>query len=127
MKILVDTQIFLWAITGDARLSARQRELYEDPDNELYFSLASLWEILIKVGIGKLGLPQPAAEYLRAQIEKNRLALLTLRFAHMAELEKLPPVNRDPFDRMLAAQARAEGIAVLTADPVFAQYGVAAR
>lgn len=124
MKILLDTHIFLWAITDDARLTKAQRAAFLDGDNELYLSLASVWEMLIKVGIGKLPLPQPAAPYIHKQADKNRILSLGIHAAHLAELEKLPPLHRDPFDRMLVAQARAEKMPILSGDPKLKKYGV---
>lgn len=124
MKVLVDTQIFLWAITDDPRLALSHRRVFEDPASELYFSFGSVWEILIKIGLGKLQLPKPTSPYLERQLAQNSLRPLTLRWAHLAELEILPPVHRDPFDRIIAAQARAEGMALLTADRTFDAYGV---
>src|SRR5215471_12146523 len=117
MRILIDTHIFLWAITGDPRLSRKHRELYVEPSNELFLSMASIWEIMIKASAGRLPLPVPAAEYLTRQIETNRLTLLPLRMTHFNELEKLPLLHKDPFDRLLAAQARAEALPLMTVDP----------
>ena len=124
MKILVDTQVFLWSITGDPRLSTVQREYYVDSQSELYLSIASFWEIVIKSGLGKLPIPKPAAGYVPVQMELNRIETLPIRAAHLAQLERLPPLHRDPFDRMLAAQALAEGTPMLTADPMMKEYGV---
>ena len=87
MKILLDTQIFLWAISNDRRLSREYRDAYQEPENELYLSVASVWEMLIKSGIGRLPLPRPAAAYLDAQMQTNRIGLLTIRSRHLAELE----------------------------------------
>jgi PIN domain nuclease of toxin-antitoxin system len=124
-KVLIDTHIFLWAIAGDARLTAAQRAVFEDGANELHLSVASVWEILIKCATGKLVLPLPAADFVHKHLDKNRIALLPLRMPHFAELEKLPPIHRDPFDRILVAQSRGEGIPVLTGDAKFASYEVA--
>ena len=124
MKILVDTHIFLWAITDDPRLSSAHRVLYLDPANDLYLSVASIWEMLIKTGLGKLPLPAPAADYIVKQMEKNRLHSLTIRISHLTALEALPPLHRDPFDRMLIAQALAERIPILSADSELRKYNV---
>ena len=123
MKILVDTHVFLWAITGDQRLTKKHQALWLDESSELYLSVASVWEILIKAGLGKLPLPVPHTSYLFKQVEKNRLSWLGLRAAHFTELESLPPIHRDPFDRMLVAQARAEKMPVMTVDPLLRRYG----
>ena len=124
MKILLDTQVFLWAITDDRRLSKTHRAAYLEPANELYLSVASIWEMLIKCGLGKLPLPRPAAAYIDKQMERNRVAMLAIRAGHLAELERLPPLPRDPFDRMLVAQARTEGMPMLSADSTMRKYGV---
>ena len=124
MKILVDTHIFLWAITDDHRLSAENRTVYLDNSNQLYLSVASVWEMLIKCGLGKLPLPKPASGYILKQMEKNRVEMLTIRAAHLTQLESLPPIHRDPFDRILVAQAMAEDLPLLTSDQYIRQYPV---
>jgi PIN domain nuclease of toxin-antitoxin system len=124
-QILLDTQIFLWAITDNPKLSHAHRKAYVDPESDLYLSMASVWEILIKSEIGKLPIPTPAAEYIASQMRKNRVNALPIRMPHMKELESLPLVHRDPFGRMLVAQARAEGMPILSADPRMKKYGVA--
>lgn len=124
-QILVDTQIFLWAITDDSRLSQAHRNVYLDQASDLYLSLASVWEMLIKSGIGKLPIPSPAVEYIANQMRINRVNPLPVRMPHLKELEALPPIHRDPFDRMLIAQVRAEGMPILSADPQMKKYCVA--
>jgi PIN domain nuclease of toxin-antitoxin system len=124
VKAIVDTHVFLWAISGDSRLSKRHCELWQDESSELFLSFASVWEMLIKAGLGKLPLPTPHSSYIFKQMESNRLAYLGIRPAHFTELESLPPLHRDPFDRMLVAQARAERMPVATADPLVRRYGV---
>jgi PIN domain nuclease of toxin-antitoxin system len=124
MKILVDTQIFLWAITGDTRLSKVHRGHYLDQSNDLYLSVASVWEILIQSGLGKLPIPLPRVDYIARQMGLNRLSSLPIRLAHLTQLESLPNVHRDPFDRILIAQARAEGMAILSADTLMRKYEV---
>ncbi len=124
MKILVDTHIFLWAITFDSRLSKKHRAIWLDGSNDLYLSLGSVWELLIKASLGKLPLPAPHTSFIFKQMQQNRLTLLGVRPSHFSELESLPPLHRDPFDRMLVAQARAERMAVATVDPMLRRYGV---
>jgi PIN domain nuclease of toxin-antitoxin system len=124
VKILLDTHAFLWAITDDPRLSQVHRSQYLEPRNELFLSVASLWEMLIKSGIGKLTLPAPAVPYLVKQMEKNRVSLLGVQLSHLSELETLPPLHRDPFDRMIVAQARAERMPVMSDDPALRNYDV---
>ena len=124
MKILIDTHIFLWAIAGDERLSDEHRSIYLDHASQLYLSVASVWEMLIKSGVGKLDLPAPASGFIFRQMEKNRIEMLTIRAAHLTELESLPPIHRDPFDRMMVAQARAERMPIVSADPALRRYPV---
>lgn len=124
MRILVDSHIFLWAITEDGRLSRTHRSHYLNSENELYLSVACVWEMLIKAGMGKLPLPKPATHYVLKQMEQNRIELLPIRPSHLAELETLPPLHRDPFDRMTVAQAKAENMAILSADSELRAYGV---
>ncbi len=124
MRVILDSHIFLWAITDDERLAQAHREVFLAEGAELYLSVASVWEILIKCGIGKLALPKPAAKYLSTQLEKNRIGVLGIQMHHLAKLEDLPPLHRDPFDRMIAAQAIAEKMPVLSVDPQLAAYGV---
>ena len=124
MRILLDTHVFLWAVTDDVRLSAAHRSLYVDEAHDFYLSVASVWEIVIKAGLWKLPIPTPAAEYVVRQMEKNRVAMLGIQARHLARLEGLAPVHRDPFARMLVAQALAEGMPMMTVDPAVGRYGV---
>jgi len=124
LKLLLDTHVFLWAITKDPRLTTEKAAAFIDEGNELFLSIASVWEMLIKVGIGKLPLPKPSAAYITKQLDKNRINTLPIRAAHLAQLEKLPPLHKDPFDRMIVAQAQAEGYPVLSSDRGIYQYDV---
>jgi PIN domain nuclease of toxin-antitoxin system len=124
VKILLDTHVFLWAITDDPRLSITHRAVWQDGRHDLHLSVASMWEMLIKAGIGKLPLPRPAAQYVQKQAEKNRLHILAIHAGHVVELEDLPPLHKDPFDRMLVAQARREKMPLMTADPAVKAYKV---
>jgi PIN domain nuclease of toxin-antitoxin system len=124
LRILVDTHAFLWAISADQRYQGAMRQAMENGENELYLSVASIWEILIKSGMGKLTLPKPTAEFIAAEMFKNRVRRMGIQASHLAALEKLPPLHKDPFDRMLVAQAKAEGIALVSTDEAFAAYGI---
>jgi PIN domain nuclease of toxin-antitoxin system len=124
VKILLDTSAFLWAITEDPRLKKSQRAAFASEANELFLSVASVWKILIKAGLGKLAIPLPAAAYIHRQMEQNRIVSLGIQGRHLVELERLPPLHRDPFDRMIVAQARAEGWPVMTGDREIGRYGV---
>ena len=124
MKILLDTHIFLWYISGDERLSENQRASIQDLNNEVYLSIVSVWEVIIKCQIGKLQLPQPAATYLPAQREKHQILSLTLDEKSVAHLAQLPPIHRDPFDRMMICQAHVYGLPLMTNDEVIRKYPV---
>jgi len=123
MKALLDTHTFLWAITEDPRLSRRARQMYTS-SNDLWLSVASVWEILIKARVGKLPLPDPVGPYLTKELAKNRIEVLPITLDHVLKTEALPLHHRDPFDRLLIAQGIEEGWPILTADPWFARYPV---
>ena len=123
MKLLVDTHAFLWFMVGDARLSATARRALEDDDGEWWLSAASVWELSIKSSLKRLVLPAPAAEYVAEKVHAG-LRILSVEWAHAAAVERLPFHHRDPFDRLLVAQAQAERLAVVTDDAMFRQYGV---
>jgi PIN domain nuclease of toxin-antitoxin system len=124
LKVLLDTHIFLWAISDSARLSSRAQELVQDSDNEVLLSIASAWEIAIKVGIGKFVMPVPLAPYLQRQLVKHRIGLLPIQLSHLAMLEKLPLHHRDPFDRLLVAQCLEEDATLITVDSQLQLYPV---
>ncbi len=124
MKILLDTHIFLWIVADAPSLTARYRSYFEDSDNELFLSVASCWEIIVKAGLNRIRLPLPATDYLMKQLDANQVALLGIRPAHLKELETLPPVHRDPFDRMIVAQARSESMSLMSKDKALRGYKV---
>jgi PIN domain nuclease of toxin-antitoxin system len=124
VKILVDTQCWLWMALSPERLSAHARSLIETRDNELYLSAASAWEIAIKHGLGKLRLPEPPAQYVPSRLDTLRTLALPIEHSHALHVATLPTHHRDPFDRLLVAQAQVEDLPILTADPVFARYDV---
>ena len=124
MRLLLDTHIFLWFISGDTRLSSDWRASIREAENEVYVSVVSFWEVMIKHALGKLPLPQPPAPYLSLQRARHQLASLSLDEASVRHLASLPAVHRDPFDRMLVCQAMELELTVVTVDPVFAAYPV---
>jgi PIN domain nuclease of toxin-antitoxin system len=121
MKLLLDTHVLLWAAGDPKRLSASARRLMNGPDNQLLFSAASLWEIAIKRGLGRKDF-QADARLLRRGLLDNCYSELPITSDHVVATESLPPIHKDPFDRVLVAQATVEGVTLLTGDPVVAQY-----
>ena len=124
MKLLLDTHTFLWFINGDPRLSQRAQEWIEDPEHERYLSIASLWEITIKVSLGKLRLPSSITQLIDEHVLGNAIRILPIRPQHLGRLASLPFHHRDPFDRLLIAQGREEEMHLLTRDPEFKAYDV---
>jgi PIN domain nuclease of toxin-antitoxin system len=123
MKALLDTHAFLWAIVSDERLSRRAEQIYTGP-NDLWLSVASVWEMLIKARAGKLPLPEPAGPYIVKELAKNKIRVLPIQLDHVLRIESLPLHNRDPFDRILVSQSLVENLPLVSADPVFDSYTV---
>jgi len=121
VKFLLDTHIFLWAAYEPDRLSAKAIALLNDSDHELLFSAASIWEIAIKNGLGREDF-KVDARLLRRGLLDNDYGELAITSEHAVFLENLPPIHKDPFDRILVAQAMVEGITLLTADSIVAKY-----
>ena len=121
MKLLLDTHLLLWAAGEPKRLPKGIRTLLEDKDNELLFSAASLWEVVIKSGLGRKDF-RVEARLLRRGLVDNGYSELPIVSDHVVAIESLPPIHKDPFDRVLVAQATVEGITLLTNDPVVAWY-----
>jgi PIN domain nuclease of toxin-antitoxin system len=124
MRVLLDTNSFLWFISGSDRLSIDAKNFIADMQNQLVLSAASLWEIAIKISLGKLDLLQPYGQLIPQQLEENDIAVLPLEIGHLNKVIDLPFHHRDPFDRLIIAQALAEGIPVVSSDAVFSQYAV---
>jgi PIN domain nuclease of toxin-antitoxin system len=121
MKVLLDTHILLWAAGQPEKLSAEACALLNDPANELLFSAASMWEIVIKQGLGREDF-QVAASQVRRGLVDNGYHELSITSDHALAIEALPPLHKDPFDRILIAQAKVEGILLLTSDSLLSQY-----
>lgn len=121
MKLLLDTQLLLWTAGQPERLSREARALIERPENELCFSAASIWEVVIRQGLGREDL-RVNARLLRRGLLDNGFSELPVGSEHAVALDGLPPIHKDPFDRILIAQALVEGITLLTSDSVVARY-----
>ena len=124
MDILLDTQILLWLISGDKRLSQRHSSVFLDPDNTMFFSTAGYWQITIKVSIGKLELANQWSKIIDREMRKNFIKWLPIKREHCDCVAGLPFCHRDPFDRMLVAQAKVEQMAVLSANSLLEKYGI---
>lgn len=116
MRLLLDTQIFLWFISGDPRISRITLESIRKPENEVYLSVVSLWEVLIKYQLGKLPLPEPPESYIPLQRMRHEIDSLPLDEASVGQLANLTPLHRDPFDRMLVCQALEYDLVIVTVD-----------
>lgn len=124
MRLLIDTHVFLWWVLDDDRLSPRSRELVGDGTNEILVSAASAYEMAFKKTVGRLQLPEPAAMYVSSRIRANRFVGLDVTADHALRAGTLPLIHRDPWDRVLVAQAQLEGISLITSDPAIARYDV---
>ena len=125
MNLLLDTHTFLWYSTDASALSTKARDLITDGLNQPYLSIASLWEIAIKVQLGKLRLHAPFEEVVGYVFAQRRLRVLQIAQPHLCKLVALPLFHRDPFDRMIVAQSLAEGMPIAGNDPAMDAYGVA--
>ena len=124
MRILLDTHIFLWFISGDSQLSIYTRDLIRDSDSEVYLSVVSVWESIIKYQLGKLPLPETPEIYLTKQRDAHQINSLSIDEASVAQLINLPLLHRDPFDRMLICQALQHGLTIATVDSAIRAYDV---
>ena len=124
MKYLLDTHAFLWAAGEPDKLSSQVKALLLDRNNQLLLSLASVWEIQIKIQAGKLKLPSPLPRIIQTQQQINQLELLPIDLSHILALGNLPDHHRDPFDRMMIAQAQVEDIILISRDSMVRQYPI---
>jgi PIN domain nuclease of toxin-antitoxin system len=124
MRLLLDTHVFLWFVTGDPRLPALFLAAIREPANEVYLSVASIWEAVIKYDLGKLPLPAPPADYFPRRRDAHGIAALPIDEGAMTHLAGLPTLHRDPFDRLLIAQALQHGLTIATVDADVAAYPV---
>ena len=124
MNILLDTHTFLWFVDDDPRLSQPARALIESQDSQPFLSAASLWEIAIKISVGKLTLKQPYETFIPQQLTVNGIGVLNIAMEHTAAVATLPFHHRDPFDRLLVVQSKIEDMKLVSADPAFDAYGI---
>jgi PIN domain nuclease of toxin-antitoxin system len=124
VRVLLDTHVWLWLQSEPERLSEASLEMLIDPANELLLSAASAWEIAVKVLLGKLALPAPPADYVPRRLATSGTTALPVELRHALHVATLPRHHRDPFDRLLVAQAQVEGLPLVTADPQLAAYEV---
>jgi PIN domain nuclease of toxin-antitoxin system len=124
VRILLDTHCWLWYLLAPQRLNPAATEVLREQQNEVYFSTASAWEIVVKVGTGKLSLPAPPTEYIPSRLAELNHQSLPILQNHVLRIEQLPHHHRDPFDRVLVAQAQEEELQLMTADRVLRAYEV---
>ena len=126
MNLLLDTHTFLWWVAGDEQLSVQAKRAIGDPQNTVRFSAASAWEIAIKASLGRLDVPRDLTRFLAEQLWLNDFVELPVHVSHAAFVQSLPRHHRDPFDRMLVAQAHLDDLVLVTRDPAFEAYDVTA-
>ena len=124
MKLILDTHTFIWWDSEATKLSTRVLELCQDVKHTLILSVASVWEMQIKLQLGKLKFSLPLTDIIESQRLHNRILILPVDLRHVLVLSELPSIHKDPFDRLLIAQAKCENAVIITADPVFANYAV---
>jgi PIN domain nuclease of toxin-antitoxin system len=123
-RLLLDTHAFLWWVNDAPELSTAARRAISNAGNECFLSVASCWEMAIKSSLGKLQLTMPVERFIHDQVATNGFRLLNIDLRHASKVEILPFHHRDPFDRLLIAQAISEKIAIVSADGMFSRYGV---
>ncbi len=124
MKILLDTHTFLWLANDSPELSKKARSVFLDPDCEFFLSLASAWEIAIKSNLDKLSLPNPIEKFIPIQLQENNITQLDVTFRHIVKIATLPLHHRDPFDRLIIAQAMEEQLPIMSSDKIFDKYPI---
>jgi PIN domain nuclease of toxin-antitoxin system len=124
MKLLLDAHVLLWYLSGDSRLNPTSLAILDDDRNAKWVSTATLWEIAIKVGLGKIQLGQPFEQLFPMLLRKNEFGILDISIGHLSQLLTLPGIHKDPFDRILVAQAASESLTILTTDTNIAKYSI---
>jgi PIN domain nuclease of toxin-antitoxin system len=125
VKLLLDTHAFLWWVEGTPAVGRHARSAISNPDNDVLFSIASCWELAIKLSLGKLRLAQSLERFIPEQLRLNGFSLFDVQLTHVVRVADLPFRHQDPFDRLLVAQALEDDLTIVSADRVFRQYGVA--
>jgi PIN domain nuclease of toxin-antitoxin system len=124
VKVLLDTHVLLWWLQDSARLQPATKAIFQNPNCELFWSAASTWELAIKVQLEKLRLGRPVHEFVATAMTAQGLTALAVQHVHAARVAELPLLHRDPFDRLLVAQAAVEGVPLVTADTRLAAYSI---
>jgi PIN domain nuclease of toxin-antitoxin system len=124
MKLLLDAHVLLWYLSGDSRLNPTSLAILDDDRNAKWVSTATLWEIAIKVGLGKIQLGQPFEQLFPMLLRKNEFGILDISIGHLSQLLTLPGIHKDPFDRILVAQAASESLTIMTTDTNIAKYSI---
>lgn len=124
MRVMLDTHTFIWYVTNNSKLGVTTKVIIDDGNNEAFLSIASIWEMAVKQSIGKLSFGLPFRMFIEQQLSLNRIELLNINLAHIDIIASLPLHHRDPFDRLIIAQAMVENIPILSADVIFDSYPI---
>ena len=124
MRIIIDTQVLIWWTNDVSNISHHVQDIIFDLDNELWLSLASIWEMQIKISLGKLALPRSLPDIIATQIEENQIKILPIELSHIYALDRLPLHHRDPFDRLIIAQSATEKMPIASIDKAFDAYSI---
>ncbi|NIA30811.1 MAG: PIN domain-containing protein [Actinobacteria bacterium] len=124
MNYLIDTHAFLWIVANDSKLSNKVKSLFLDSENLLHLSMASIWEMAVKISLKKLSVGEPLKDFLQMNLRGNDVEILNIKVAHIFLLENLPFYHRDPFDRMIISQSISENIPIISADKAFDFYPI---
>jgi PIN domain nuclease of toxin-antitoxin system len=124
MKYLLDTHAFLWFVTDDDKLSSKARSIIKNSNNEVYFSAASAWEMSIKIRLGRLTIEEGLEPFIVKQLAENKFSTLAITIFHSIYTSKLPEIHKDPFDRMIIAQAQVEDLSLISKDKNIKKYKV---
>ena len=124
MRFLLDTHTLLWLVNDDPQLGKKVKKVYLDDGNEIFISMASIWEMAIKISLKKLQIPGTLAEFVKEHIRGNKIDIMAIELNHLYQLENLNYFHRDPFDRLIIAQAIAENITIISSDEAFDEYPI---